>query len=225
MHIEGVMRSANATGLMEMAAARDEYWREVNRLRAQLVEANKDRATLGAALQKNRRAEISEVDNAATKIIEESNSGSDATSANADESLKSVIRAQHKRICELKLKLKSGVRAKKVVGNGNGVGNANGNGNGNGAEQQRAESPSKQTNAKERANMHLQRANRVDLRGQMAAAERVAAKKRETIMQERKKEKMVVEFQAMQELAQQQITGSPRSKNEIISVGFENMFE
>ena len=59
----------------------------------------------------------------------------------------------------------------------------------------------------------------------MAAAERVAAKKRETIMQERKKEKMVVEFQAMQELAQQQITGSPRSKNEIISVGFENMFE
>jgi len=69
MHIEGVMRSANATGLMEMAAARDEYWREVNRLRAQLVEANKDRATLGAALQKNRRAEISEVDNAATKIM------------------------------------------------------------------------------------------------------------------------------------------------------------
>ena len=38
LHIEGVMRSANATGLMEMAAARDEYYREVLRLRKQMAE-------------------------------------------------------------------------------------------------------------------------------------------------------------------------------------------
>lgn len=80
------MRSANATGLLEMAAARDEYYREFQRLQKKVSELEVDRGNFSAALE--------------DRVVTESSVGSD----NSD-ILKSVIRAQHSRILELKTKL------------------------------------------------------------------------------------------------------------------------
>ncbi|GMI07061.1 hypothetical protein TrVE_jg4717 [Triparma verrucosa] len=87
-HIDGIMRSANATGLLEMAAARDEYYREVKRLQKKVSELEVDRSNFSAALE--------------DRVVTEEGEGLGGESAGI---FKSVIRAQHSRIVDLKGKL------------------------------------------------------------------------------------------------------------------------
>ena len=97
-HIAGIMRSANATGLVEMAAARDEYYAEVVRLQGVVAEAVKDRDRLGRALER-------------IEVKKSTQKGGEGDEEGDVELLKGVIQAQQARINELKSKVgKSGAQ-------------------------------------------------------------------------------------------------------------------
>jgi len=102
-HIDGIMRSSEATALLEVAAARDEYYREVLRLRERAETAEKDRDRMAAALERS--------------VAEGGLGGVDGDGRDGGDDeglLKGVVRAQHLRIQDLKARL-----AKASSGHGN----------------------------------------------------------------------------------------------------------
>jgi hypothetical protein len=168
MHIHGIMRSANATGLLEMAAARDEYHREVLRLRKLVKEATEDRDRLGMALERNigtREEEAETRDEDEGEKKSPAKQPSEETSEQSTEMLKAVIRAQHSRIQDLKTKLATAVSS------------------GGAPPKKAALSPKMQRE-------HLaMKANRVDFKGQKDAARRVEDKRRKEKEMERRRKR------------------------------------
>ena len=189
MHINGIMSSANATGLLEMAAARDEYFREVGRLGKLLKEARDDRDRMGIALENQLSREGEEkgegnfdgdLEGDVKGVSEQpqgekggssSSSSSNIISSSKEDILKSVIKAQHSRIQELKTKLATVLAS----GGGGGGGGAVGGG------KRQVLSPKMQ---RERLAMQ---ANRVDFKGQREAKRRVEEKKRKDKEEGRRK--------------------------------------
>jgi len=215
MHIEGVMRSANATGLMEMAAARDEYYREVMRLRQQLTNSQKDRANLSQAISNKSRSTAAPTSPSAgtlTKPMSPSKpeENSDSGGNNEVENLKNVIRAQHKRIKELKQKLRSN-----SGGKSSGISTKN-------SPMKKGKEGGSPSKAKDRAKLALQHANRVDLRGQNAARERVQAHRVREREERRRREEAIRRF----EEENGRVGGGTDEGDGTFSPsrGFENMF-
>jgi hypothetical protein len=171
-HISGIMRSANATGLLEMAAARDEYYREVLRLQSLLKEANDDRDRLGAAVEKissKMAAKSNRVEVEEKKVDEGQQQEAEMVLGSNDvDALKSLVRAQQSRIKDLRTKLAGG------DGGGGGSNNRN-------------PSPRKNQLLRDRGSIIRKLANGHDLAGQAAAKGRVDKKVKEEKREEKER--------------------------------------